>query len=266
MRSPVSGRRSHDVRRDARRSLQRAPRRALTPRRTARRHRHGRARSDPIQPRSARRRRGRGDRVHLVLAERDWHHELAAVVQQAREVGYILRDVDHLRGGGRDVRDRHGMDVQLTARGPAVARRGLEERNVTASRHSCRVARRPTIITAWRILLARIGRPTYAEFAKRRMLAASAGSASSAGRARRAGIPRHRSASARAGRSGRAPATGHNGESPRRPAPPPRRGGCDASPVIRIASWPSVARSNAVIRRSRTRIFGASSGSFRLCA
>ena len=69
----------------------------------------------------------RGDRVQLILAERERHHELAAVVQQAAEVGDLRRDVDHPRGCCGDVRDRYGVNVHLPARQASVAGSGLEE-------------------------------------------------------------------------------------------------------------------------------------------
>ena len=69
----------------------------------------------------------RGDLIRGLLAEGERHHQLAAVVQQPREVRKIGRDRQHRGGRGGNPRDGDRVHVHLPPRHAAVAGRGFEE-------------------------------------------------------------------------------------------------------------------------------------------
>ncbi len=88
--------------------------------------------STPSSSRSSSARRApigsrRASSLERVLAERDRHHELADVVQQAGEVRDLDRGAGAPRGARRAAGDRDGVHVHLPARDAALPGRALEE-------------------------------------------------------------------------------------------------------------------------------------------
>ena len=96
------------------------------------------------------------------------------------EVDGLAADAD---ARGRDAgaaRDRHRVHVHVPARDAAVAAGALEEAEGGRLDRQAPQAPRPTSITAWRTLLARMGCAWAAELAKRSRFALKLGSHSSA--------------------------------------------------------------------------------------
>ena len=91
--------------------------------------------------------------------------ELADVVQEAGDVCGLAVDAAGVGRRGRGDGHRDRVDVHLPADRPPLPGARSRKRYVAASRLRRRSVRRPTSMTAWRMLFARTGRASAAEFA-----------------------------------------------------------------------------------------------------